>query len=832
MPNSRYLIIHGHFYQPPRKNPWSGSIPIQLSAAPFANWNLRITRECYSPNTVARILGDGGLIVKIINNFEHMSFNVGPTLLMWLKEADKETYERIVAADKAAFLKKDGHGPAVAQVFNHMIMPLSNTNDKITQVVWGKKFFQHTFGRDPEGMWLAETAVDLESLKILKENGMKFTILAQNQIEAIRKLSPGGKRGTEPFETLRSQVDPREPYRVFFGDGEEDYLDVFVYDGQVSRAVAFENLLRDGGTFRDRILQAYGSPKEGPVLVNLATDGESYGHHFHFGEMALAWVFDSLEPKTDKPSPDDIIVTNYAKFLSMFPPLKEARILENSSWSCAHGVERWRSDCGCHTGGDPAWNQKWRTPLREGLDWLRDELIGVLTRESEGLFKDPFAARNEYIDVIVSGYDRECQRIFLDSQTLAAPGDKVLRVKALELMESQLMSLYMFTSCAWFFDDIAGLEPIQNMRYAARAIELCQKYTPRNLTQGLLNYLRQAVPNDKVYATGEDVWKAEVAGTDLNPSQTAAQWGASLAMKAPHTLKECHWSKVQNESSERVHLVRGDELPQIFTGKADFTEIRLGETTERFVLVLADNGPKLDIVVPETGDENFGKARRLFLENGASVLRSSLDNLFPGASRYTLDSLWPGVREEILTHVLKDFFDDLLSYTSKAFNNYKDALLSYSLKSKAWDWVDQYVFRVMAENELAHILKPMNDGRPIDIDHLKELLSLDTGGSTRNIPVVSEASETYLGNLFRQLKFGPGRPTLLEEIESFLKLVKSTLKDVDLWDSQNQFYYLLENRLCFLRSISEPEKALLKEIGATLGFSHKIVQTVIKNQPQ
>jgi hypothetical protein len=494
-------------------------------------------------------------------------------------------------------------------------------------------------------------------------------------------------------------------------------------------------------------------------------------------------------------------------------------------------VERWRSDCGCRTGGDPAWNQKWRTPLRDGFDWLRDQLIVIFERESAGVFRDPWGARDDYSGVVASGYDPFEVNGFLERN---APGlTPELRVKALSLMESQLMSLYMFTSCAWFFDDIAGLEPVQNMRYAARAIELCQRWTPKNLTQGLMDFLRRAEPNDTAYQTGEDVWRGEVAGTELSSGQTAAQWAASLAVKAPGTLKDCRYTKIANESSERVYLTRGDELPQLLTGSAEFTEARVGETRRRFVLVLADNGPKLDIVAPEeeAGAESVQKARRLFLESGPAALRGSLESLFPGAERFTLDSLWPGVREEILGHVLKDFFEDLLSYTSKAFHNYRDALFSYSLKAEAWDWMDAFVFRVMAENELAHILKPMADGRPIDMDHLKKLLSADPGGPTRNIPVISEASEKYLGNLFRQLKYGPGRPTLLEEIESFLKLVKSTLKDVDLWDSQNQFYYLLENKLCFLRSITDPEKKLIIEIGKTLGFSPKIAESVIINQP-
>jgi hypothetical protein len=829
--DKRYLVIHGHFYQPPRKNPWSGSVPAQPTAAPFANWNQRIARECYSPNSVARILGDDGLIVKIVNNFEHISFNVGPTLLIWLKEEARETYDRIVAADKKASAAKNGHGPALAQVFNHVIMPLADSRDKLTQVVWGRYFFELTFGRAPEGMWLAETAVDSESLRLIKENGMKFTILGQNQIDSVRALSPDGSPGTEAFQKLRSPADPREPYRVFWGEGRGDYTDCFVYDGQVSRAVAFENLLRDGESFKNRIMEAFGAPREGPpLLVNLATDGESYGHHFHFGEMALAWIIDNLEKAARGDGAP--VLTNYAEYLSLYPPRKEARIVENSSWSCAHGIERWRSDCGCHTGGDPTWNQRWRAPLREGFDYLRGELKEILERESPGVLKDPWEARNDYIKVLAADYDPRVVREFLERHCPADPDDQVKRVKAMELMEAQLMGLYMFTSCAWFFDDIAGLEPVQNMRYAARAIELSQKHSPKDLTRGLLDRLRRAVPNDKSYQTGEDVWNSEVAGTSLNAFQIAAQWGASLAMKTPLSKGAGRYAKVQNETFERVRLDPADELPQLFIGQADFTEIRLGCTYPRRTLVLADNGPRLDIRVTEEQEEAFLKARRVFLERGPEALRNSLDTLFPGAARHTLDTLWPGVRDEILTGVLKDFFEDLLNYASKAFTNYQDALSSYSLKSQAWDWMDAFVFRVMAENELAHILKPMAEGRPIDLDHLREHLTLDSGGSNRNTPVISQAAEAYLGNLFRQLKYGPGRPSLLEEIWGFLSLVKSSLKEVDLWDSQNQFHQLLEKRLSFLRSMSESEKDLLKKIGKILGFSGKIAETVITHQPQ
>jgi alpha-amylase/alpha-mannosidase (GH57 family) len=815
-----YLIIHGHFYQPPRENPWSGYIPNQISAAPFVNWNLRINRECYAPNTMARILDNTGAIDKIINNFRYMSFNVGPTLLSWMKTQVKDTYNLILEADRLGAQERDGHGPAIAQVFNHIIMPLANYRDKVTQIVWGKKFFQDTFKRDPEGMWLAETAVDLESLMLLKQNGIKFTILAQNQIAAIRPLTP---LRTKTWEPLRSPVDPREPYRVFFGENDEDFIDCFVYDGPVSRAVAFENLLRDGQAFLSRIQSAFGSREDDwPRLVNLATDGESYGHHFHFGEMALAWLFDNL---LDKEKNDQIRLTNYGQFLALHPPRIEAKIVENSSWSCAHGVERWRSDCGCHTGGDPSWNQKWRTPLRDGLNWLRDELIVIFERESNLIFKDPWAARNAYIDVINSDYDPLAKEAFLKANCTQAASDPNLCRKALVLMESQLMALYMFTSCAWFFDDLAGLEPIQNLRYACRAIQLCQKFSSQDLNEGLIKFLKTAIPNNPAYKNGEDLYQTEVCRNGLNASQAAAQWAAASSMNEPQALKQYRYLKVGNKETEKTLLNPSDQLPLLFTGKVSLNETRLGITSDRYALVLAEDGPKLNILVMESEFDkqpDFQKAKSLFLERGPSYLRSAFTGLFPRAESFTLDSLWPSVRDEILTGQLKDFFNELKEYTTKAFRNYHDALLRYSLKENAWDWMDQFVFRVMAEVDLENIIKPMRDGRPIDIARLKELISQEFGRSNRNTPVIRESVGIYIRKLFNQLTHGPGRPTLLEEIQNFLNFIKSTLGEMDLWEFQNMYFQLINREMGFFRSLGEADRIILSDIGHILGFSDNI----------
>jgi alpha-amylase/alpha-mannosidase (GH57 family) len=822
----RHLIIHGHFYQPPRENPWTGTVPDQISAAPFPNWNARINRECYAPNTLARVLDQKGAIDRVINNFRHISFNTGPTLMSWMEAHAPETFALIAEADRLGAADHGGHGPAVAQVFNHMIMPLANPRDKATQIDWGRKYFRRVYGRDPEGMWLAETAADSESLGLMKSNGIKFTILAQNQVDAVRPLSPGGARGAGPWIPCQSPPDPREPYRIFWGPGPGDFLDVFVYDGPVSRAVAFENLLKDGKAFLDRVMSAFGAPDgDRPLLVNLATDGESYGHHFHFGEMALAWLVDELL-ESRLPEGERVRLTNYAEFLAGHPPRKEARLVEMSSWSCTHGVERWRSDCGCHTGGDQLWNQKWREPLRDGLDWLRDRIAEIFERAAPEYFKDPWAARNAYGDVVCSNYDPAVRKAFLDAHSAGKAGTPEGAKAALELMEGQLMCLYMFTSCAWFFDDIAGLEPVQNLRYAARAIELAQHRTPLDLTAGLLDYLRRAVPNNAAYADGEDLWNREIAGSYLTAATACAQWAAAAAMNEPAAFLGQRWVEVSVLNSERILRDPKDPLPILYCARAELRERRLDARAERLAMVLADDGPRLDILIFETGPgraPDFERAKTVFLEKGPQYLRASFEALFPGEAQFSLENLWPSVRERILAAQLKEFFDEIRHNTVKAFRNHRDALLKYSQKGSPWDWMDKFVFRLMAEVDLVNVLKPMRDGRPVDLDRLKAFLGQEPGGLSRNVPVVKESSVLYIRSLFSQLERGPRRPTLPEELLAFLNFAKTSMPELDLWEFQNLYFRLLRRETGLFRSLAPSDLELLAEIGRVLGFSDRMM---------
>ena len=363
-PSNKFICIHGHFYQPPRENAWLEVIEVQDSAHPYHDWNERITAECYEPNSTSRILDEDQVIRDIINNYSKISFNFGPTLLSWMEVYAKETYLAILEADKESIRRFGGHGSAMAQVYNHMIMPLSNARDKETQVIWGIRDFESRFGRRPEGMWLAETAVDIETLEALAANDIQFTVLAPRQAKATRKIGEANW-----VEVNERSVDTKRAYRYNLPSGK--FINLFFYDGDISQGIAFNGLLNDGKRFAENLLSAIDQHTDESQLVHVATDGETYGHHHKHGDMALAFCLDYIEKD------ERVTLTNYSQFLSLAPPVYEAQIIENSSWSCVHGIERWRSDCGCSSGGREGWTQQWRKPLRDSLDWLRDAAAEV-----------------------------------------------------------------------------------------------------------------------------------------------------------------------------------------------------------------------------------------------------------------------------------------------------------------------------------------------------------------------------------------------------------------------------------------------------------------------
>ena len=508
----RFICIHGHFYQPPRENPWLEAIELQDSAAPYHDWNARITAECYAPNSVSRILDEQNRIVKLVNNYARMSFNFGPTLLYWLADKSPAVYDAILAADRESIEKFSGHGSAIAQPYNHMIMPLANRRDRITQIVWGIRDFETRFERKPEGMWLPETAVDLETLELLADFGIQFTILAPHQAARTRRIGQ-----SEWLKVEHGGIDTNRAYRQRLPSGKS--LALFFYNGPIARAVAFEGLLSHGERFIERLYGAFSQQHEQEQLVHIATDGESYGHHHRFGDMALAYALDRIEadPQT--------ALTNYGEFLARQPPSYEVEIVEKSSWSCAHGIDRWWSNCGCNTGGNPSWNQQWRTPLRNTLDWLRDTVAPQWEHHSGQLLKDPWAARDAYIDVV---NDRSAKNVenFFACHALR-PLEAHDQSTALKLLEMQRHAMLMYTSCGWFFDDIAGIEAVQILQFAGRAVQLAQTLFGDSLENQFLHRLSAARSNLSEQSNGAEIYERRVQPAKVDWEKLAAHYAVN-----------------------------------------------------------------------------------------------------------------------------------------------------------------------------------------------------------------------------------------------------------------------------------------------------------------
>ncbi len=507
MSQPRYVCIHGHFYQPPRENPWLDVVEVQDSAAPFHDWNERITRECYAPNTRARLLDGDGRIIHLLNNYAWISFNFGPTLLSWLEDHAPQVHQDIVEADRLSSERRGGHGNALAQVYNHMILPLAGERDQRTQVLWGIADFRHRFGRDPEGMWLAETAVDTPSLEALAEAGIKFTVLAPHQAKRWRRI--GDEEWTE------GGIDPSRAYRMALPSGRSIVL--FFYDGIISRQVAFERLLDSGERFLGRLLQGFDDSREHPQLMHIATDGESYGHHHPHGDMGLAYALHKLSQDPN------IRLTNYGEFLELHPPEWEAEIHEKSAWSCAHGVGRWSLDCGCKTRFD--WHQRWREPLRKALDGLKEQLDHLFGTRGRECFPDPWAARDAYIAVVLDRGPRSV-KTFLRQHGHPDLDDDQIR-NALRLLEMQRDGMLMFTSCGWFFDEISGLETTQCLHYAARAIHLAKQFG-RDFERKFLQVLKTAPSNVPHFRDGKGVWEQLIRPATVDLDRVLAHAAISL----------------------------------------------------------------------------------------------------------------------------------------------------------------------------------------------------------------------------------------------------------------------------------------------------------------
>jgi alpha-amylase/alpha-mannosidase (GH57 family) len=627
------IVIHGHFYQPPRENPWLEAVEVQDSAAPFHDWNDRVTAECYAPNTAARRVDHAARILDIVNNFEKISFNVGPTLMAWLDRHAPAVHARIVEADGRSAERRGGHGNAIAQVYNHMILPLAHRRDKVTQVRWGMEDFRRRFGRDPEGLWLPETAVDTESLEVLAEAGLRFTILAPHQAARVRAI------GAEAWEPLDAGIDPSRAYLWRGPRGLS--LALFFYDGPISRAIAFEDVLGRGERLVARLMGGFSEAREWPQLVHCATDGESYGHHHKFGEMALAAAIAQIEAEGSAE------LTNYGAFLAAHPPTHEVEVRDNSSWSCGHGVERWRADCGC--GIDARQHRRWRAPLRSALDWLRDEIDALFESRAGGWLKDPWQARDEYVDVIL---DRTPARLEGWARRHARmPLDEAGRLEVARLLEMQRHRLLMYTSCGWFFDDLAGLEPVQNLKYAALALRYFRQLGGGALESEFVRRL-SAAPGDERFPDGGDVYRRLVRPAVVSRDRVVAHYAITGLVETRDDDSRVYAYRV--ERRDETAEAYGDTHLRI--GHVRVTFETTGESGEAMYAVVHFGGHDVSCGVGPYDDVAYQRMKTDLLHryerhSMADMVRG-LDEHFPGES-FSLRHLFLDERRRVLGRVIR-----------------------------------------------------------------------------------------------------------------------------------------------------------------------------------
>jgi alpha-amylase/alpha-mannosidase (GH57 family) len=790
-----FIAIHGHFYQPPRENPWFEFIETEESAHPFHDWNERIALECYRPNAHARILDEKGKILEIVNNYSSISFNFGPTLLPWLEKNFQSVYQKILEADREG-LRRFGYGNAIGQVYNHIIMPLANERDKETEVLWGMADFEKRFHRKPEAMWLPETAVNISTLQVLVKYGMRYLILSPFQASRVRPF--GGKRWTD---VSQGRIDSTQPYRCFIKDTSgkkllDQFIDIFFYNGVISKEIAFGDLLKDGNTFSNRFTQFYQESKERPQLIHIATDGETYGHHKKFGDMALAYALEKgfLTRGFE--------VINHGAFLKRFPPVYEVEIDEGpegegTSWSCAHGVGRWKEDCGCSTGGNPGWNQKWRKPLREALDLLRDELSLVFEREGEKIFKDVWEARNGYIEVILNRSPERIKSFFerYGFKDLDGKG----RIKGVKLLEMQRHALQMYTSCGWFFADLAGLETILILQHAARAIQLAEELTGQEIEKKFLARLSEAESNLPEMGNGDQVYQRLVKPRWVTPDKVVNHFAISSLFDEGDGEKKIFSYRVEKIRYEKMG--KGEDL--LVIGQVKVTSEIIPESKE-FLFGLTPSkkevfrtwvsevkgSPSFD-TLKEKGLEVLGKGE----EEMTKFLTSSLGNQL-----FTIQDTFKEERQAIFQKLIQREFDEHCQIYADLFDRTKlvvEALsregleIPYEIRVAAEVTLSDRLFQGI--NELKKDFKKTKEKGEIDriIEEAKE-----HGYHLRREKSLLVLNEILMEkmDLLQESKGSdlPRQAEQIEEVMTFLDLAKKWDFEISLEESQNLMGQILD----------------------------------------
>jgi alpha-amylase/alpha-mannosidase (GH57 family) len=800
----RFICIHGHFYQPPRENPWLEAIELQDSAAPYHDWNERITAECYAPNAHARFLDGAGRIERMVSNYSHISFNFGPTLLSWMKEKAPDIYQTILDADQASQERFGGHGSALAQCYNHLIMPLAPRRDKYTQVLWGIRDFESRFHRPPEGMWLPECAVDNESLDVLAELGIRFTILSPFQASRVRLLNE------ENWHDVNGgRIDPSMPYQVKLASGRS--IAVFFYDAPIARAVAFEQLLTNGEHFAHRLTQAFDDSRGRDQLVHIATDGESYGHHFRYGDMALAYALRSIEAK------GLARVTVYGQYLESHPPTHEVEIHSNSAWSCAHGVDRWQKHCGCNSGGHPGWNQHWRKPLREAFDWLREELAPRYETKAKAFFRDPWAARDEYIAVILSR-SPETMAQFFGHHAYGALSESD-QIVALRLLEMQRHALLMFTSCAWFFDEISGLESVQVIQYAARALQLTRDLLDENLEPQFLKILGQARSNIREHGNGHHIYEKFVKPAVITREAVGAHYAVSSLFESYAEETRIYSFTVRQE--ERQLFVLGNARLALGRIRVTFEITRNSDTLSYGVVYMGDHnlngGVRLD-----TGPAAYallvGEMHAAFERADFPELIRLMDRHF-GESQYSLKNLFRDEQRKVLDQILAATRNEIHN-TYRLLTDRHAPLLRFlaDLRVPALRPLE-----VAMEFVINSELRRQFESETMDLERVHSLLSeAEATGANLEVDSLAYALKARVDRLSDLLVKTPEDLAVLQRFIDAAELARLLPFEVNLWKPQNTYYRMSIVTLPDIgRRAEEGDRSAQawKEAFATLGLS-------------
>lgn len=783
----RYICIHCHFYQPPRENPWLEFVEVQDSAYPFHDWNERITAECYAPNAASRILNGDGRISRIVNNYSRISFNFGPTLLSWMRANSPQVYKRILAADKESAARFSGHGSAIAQAYNHMILPLANRRDKYTQIFWGIRDFEARFERQPEGMWLPETAVDLESLDIMAQLGIKFTILSPYQAARTRKV------GARQFKDVSGgKIDPTHPYLIKLPEGRT--IAAFFYDGPISRAVAFERLLNSGETLAHRMAAGFTEDRDWPQIMHIATDGESYGHHHNHGDMALAFALEYIEEQ------DLATLTNYGEYLEKFPPTYEAQIIENSSWSCAHGLERWKSNCGCNSGGGSGtWNQEWRTGLRAALDWLRDTCDALFERKAGELLHSAWNARDNYISVVL---DRSSERIerFLDEHAKRSLSDDE-KVTVLKLMELQRHAMLMYTSCGWFFDEVSGIETVQVIEYAGRVIQLAhdlfEAEPESQLELQFLERLALAKSNLPEHQNGAEVYRKYIKPNIIGLEQVAAHYAISSAFETGVPIY-CY------SVDPRDYKAMLGGKSQLIVGNAEvFSRITWERSHVSFaVLHLGDHNLTAGVKkYTSTGayDRLLQEASHAFSRADIPELVRLLDRYFPGVT-YSLKSLFRDEQRRILDSILQTTLSDVESNFRTIYEHHAPLIRFLNDVNVPQPKVLSVTSEFVLNSNLAHCF----EAEYLDLPRIQTLLEqAQSERITLNGQGLAYALEKNLARMMEVFSKKPQNLGLLKKLDATLELVAKLPFSVNLWQVQNLYYDLAHTELPRMQELGD-----------------------------